>query len=977
MEIGDWEVRTATVLGKRLSSVWPLLSEGEGTGGASALRPRISNLQSPIASRSPLPALRSTLFALRAPISYLQSLISSRSTLHALRSTLFALLLLLLLAAPTRAAGPWPTLTARDGLAATPALALVAAPDGALWVGGLHGISRWDGRAAEVWSKADGLGDDWVTSLAVTPDGVWAGTWGGGVSRYDPANAARPWRTLSTADGLPSSLVTSLAAAPDGALWVGTYGGGLARVRGDAVETVAEGPPSPWITALTIAPNGDLWVGTSGEGIARRDADGWTTFRAELPDPAVRSLGVDRDGRVYVGTATGLAVYDGRTWRSFGRADGLPDPRVLALSQDAQGAMWAGTADGLARRVGDRWQAAPADALPSRYVTALAPYSSMSSAAPIDAPRLAVATPGGVSLPASQIPPPPERLPVVFVHGWRGPPFATVYDSEARFLKTWLAERGQPLFYAQGIDSNQPLYTNAAALRDAIADVRRQTGASKVHLVGHSMGGLVSRAYLESALYQSDVASLTPLGSPHAGADQWRDYLLREIGPGGSREPSARELLPESVAVFNSLGQRPADVPYYLLGGDITAREGLEKLDFWPPTDGIVSQWSALSLDGPGVTRLPTEDLHGWGAGSIAAGILAYLWPDHNYRATLRAIFDGQTPRVPPDAPALIAGLTPPIAPPRTPYVSGELRPGATVTATLALDAVPGARVLALWQRGDVTTTLTSPAGVAYRERSGDGVDYFGFTTDTFANVAAYRLDQPTPGPWTLSLEAAPDAPPTTYGVYAELDGEPRLAVTTDARVYPPGAPIHLTATLAPASLAQGATVTADLYAGGQVATSVTLRDDGSGADDTAGDGVYHASIAAPRAAEVYPILVTARGANGAFERGASAVVAVRSDRARLAGPATVRAASDGVVVDVPVEVRSAGPFAVAVRAQAHPQPPPAGAGGEARAVQPLALSPGLRTVSVPLRGVSSDAVVTGVTLYDATTALIPMQDSP
>ena len=960
------------------------LPGGEGTSVGLTHYRQASNLQSLISSRFPLPAPRSTFFALRFPLPASRStffalrsplpaprspFFALRSPLPAPRSPLFALLLLLLLAAPARAADPWPTLTARDGLAATPALALAAAPDGALWVGGLHGVSRWDGRTAEAWSKADGLGDDWVTSLAATPDAVWAATWGGGVSRYDPAATEHPWRTLSTADGLPSDLVTSLAAAPDGALWVGTYGGGLARVRDDTVEAIAEGPASPWITALTIAPNGDLWVGTSGEGVARRDARGWTTFRAELPDPAVRSLGADRDGRVYVGTATGLAVYAAGAWRTFGRADGLPDPRVLALSQDSQGTMWAGTADGLAQRVGDRWQAVPTDALPSRYVTALAPDRGAPGPAAPDSPHLVVATPGGVSLPARQLPPPPERLPVVLVHGWRGPPFATVYDSEARFLKTWLAERGQPIFYAQGIDSNQPLYTNAAALRDAIADVRQQTGASKVHLVGHSMGGLVSRAYLESTLYQGDVASLTTLGSPHAGADQWRDYLLREIGPGGSREPSARELLPESVAVFNGLGQPPADVPYYLLGGDITAREGLEKLDFWPPTDGIVTQWSALSLDGPGVTRLPTQDLHGWGAGSIAAGIPSYLWPDHNYRAYLRAIFDGQSPRVPPDAPALVAGLTPPVAPPRTPYVSGELRPGATVTATLTLDATPGARVLALWQRGDVTTTLTSPAGVTYRERSGDGVDYFGFATDTFANVAAYRLDEPAPGPWTLSLAAAPDTPPTTYGIYAELDGAPRLAVTTDARIYAPGAPIRLTARLAPASLAQGATVTADLYAGGQVATSVTLRDDGRGADDTAGDGVYHASIAAPSAAEVYPILVTARGANGAFERGASAVVAVRSDRARLAGPATGRVASDGVVVDVPVEVRSAGPLAVAVRAQA--------GGREARAVQPAGLAPGLHTVSVPLRGVSGDAVVTGVTLYDATTALIPLDQSP
>lgn len=914
--------------------IWPPLPEGEGTGGAAA--PRF-------------------------PISNHQSLIS-----------LLLALLLLAVAAPAHAADPvWPTLTARHGLAATAALALTAAPDGALWIGGLSGVTRWDGQRATVWSKADGLGDDWVTSLATTPDGqVWAGTWGGGLSRYDPANVDRPWQTLSVSDGLPSALVTALAAAPDGALWVGTYGGGLARVRGDSVEAIGTGPPSPWITALTVTDDGDVWVGTSGEGVARFTGRAWSAYRDELPDPAVRSLGVDRGGRVYVGAHTGLAVWERGAWRVFTQADGLPDPRILALSQDAEGSMWAGTAAGLTRRDGDRWRAVPTGMLPSSYVTSLAPHAGVRDTPTASAPSLAVGTPGGVSLPGrGPLPPPPDHRPVVFVHGWRGRPYATVYNSEARFLHTWLARRGQQITYAQGIDSNRPLFTNAEALRNAIADVRRRTGADKVHVIGHSMGGLVSRAYLESTLYQDDVASLTTLGSPHSGAIQWRDYLLREIGPGGSGEPSARELLPENVAVFNALGHKPPDVPYYLLGGDITTRDGLERLDFWPPTDGIVSQWSALSLVGLGVTRIPTQDLHGWAVGSIAAGIPSYLWPDHNYRAYLRAILSGETPRLPADAAATIAGLSRPIAPPRTPYATGELRPGQTVTHTVTLDAVPSARLLALWQRGDVTTTVTSPGGTVYRQRGDDEVDYFAFDNDIFANVAAYRIDNPTPGRWSMTLQAAPNTPTTAYGVYAELDGGPRLEVTSDATVYAPGARVRLRAALTPPERAQGATVTAELYAGGRVGTRVDLRDDGTAGDDSAGDGVYHGEVTAPFAAEHYPVLVTVRGANGDFERGAAVVVAVRSDRGRLAGAVGVRPAAEGVVVDVPVEIRAAGPFAVAIRAQA--------AGREVRAVQPISLAEGRQLVAVPLRDAPPGASLSGVTLLDATTALIPIDETP
>jgi hypothetical protein len=47
--------------------------------------------------------------------------------------------------------------------------------------------------------------------------------------------------------------------------------------------------------------------------------------------------------------------------------------------------------------------------------------------------------------------------------------------------------------------------------------VKDSTGAEKVDLVGHSMGGLLARAYVQDSSYNSDVARLVTLGSPHYG----------------------------------------------------------------------------------------------------------------------------------------------------------------------------------------------------------------------------------------------------------------------------------------------------------------------------------------------------------------------------------------------------------------------------------------------------------------------------
>lgn len=70
----------------------------------------------------------------------------------------------------------------------------------------------------------------------------------------------------------------------------------------------------------------------------------------------------------------------------------------------------------------------------------------------------------------------------------------------------------------------------ADLLRQKIQDVKNQTKVSKVDLVAHSMGGLVSRQYTEGENYQNDVDQLITLGTPHKGSP--KSYLKWEAGEG-------------------------------------------------------------------------------------------------------------------------------------------------------------------------------------------------------------------------------------------------------------------------------------------------------------------------------------------------------------------------------------------------------------------------------------------------------------
>lgn len=78
--------------------------------------------------------------------------------------------------------------------------------------------------------------------------------------------------------------------------------------------------------------------------------------------------------------------------------------------------------------------------------------------------------------------------------------------------------RDQNLFVVH-YDWRQPNAQSAAEyLIPAINNARQITGALKVDIIAHSMGGLVARSYIQGELYQDDVDQFIMLGTPNAGA---------------------------------------------------------------------------------------------------------------------------------------------------------------------------------------------------------------------------------------------------------------------------------------------------------------------------------------------------------------------------------------------------------------------------------------------------------------------------
>jgi ligand-binding sensor domain-containing protein len=153
------------------------------------------------------------------------------------------------------------------------------------------------------------------------------------------ATAADPWKAIGVAEqpNLLSDEIQLLASARDGSVLVGTLGG-LARLRGDAVEAVPGGAGLK-VWAIHEQPDGRLWVGHE-RGVARLAGGQRQDF---LPTVQVAPIIEVRPGRLWaVGKQAGspdAGLYEltGEEWK---RVPGSEAFRIEDMTRASTGRVW-------------------------------------------------------------------------------------------------------------------------------------------------------------------------------------------------------------------------------------------------------------------------------------------------------------------------------------------------------------------------------------------------------------------------------------------------------------------------------------------------------------------------------------------------------------------------------------------------------------------------------------------------------------
>lgn len=519
---------------------------------------------------------------------------------------------------------------------------------------------------------------------------------------------------------------------------------------------------------------------------------------------------------------------------------------------------------------------------------------------------------GSARHPRWQPEPKPDKV-AVFVHGWQGGDGYHCDDriqgpfdrrnppqiEEFKNVAATLIEAGYTIYFARWTTYNRyAIRAQAAAfcLREQLEQVREDTEVGRVTLIAHSMGGLVSRAYLEKAgLYQHDVDRLITFGTPHDGINL---VMLVKLGllPGSvlycPNNPGLCQLGRDGVTAFNVFHRPSGAIPYDLIGGDgmpflypLNAIEG--------DNDGIVGTLSALALRDIGLLLPDLPVLHGsflhrWRTNSSHTGHFhgAPLFGNQEYFADptsvscIRALLLGDdTARCP-----AAEHRQPVPSQEATSYAFTETRQGTLTTTTTQLPVyVDGdeARFVLTWDQGAVEYILRTPSGnLITPDNIGTypGAQYGELGSGEWPPMALYRIPAPASGVWQVEIRRPVGSPASRYSFFAQLLSPLQLSVEVEelptvggkvkvvARLYKDGQPY------------EAATAEAYLRTSNTPQPIVLSQ---------LAPGRFVGEIPAPHIAAQYHLVVVARGTTPPFTRQVDTFVEVLPSGLQLVGTST------------------------------------------------------------------------------------------
>jgi pimeloyl-ACP methyl ester carboxylesterase len=507
------------------------------------------------------------------------------------------------------------------------------------------------------------------------------------------------------------------------------------------------------------------------------------------------------------------------------------------------------------------------------------------------------------------------------------------------------------LFVVDNLNTSLRVDTNGNLMREYMfREVRpRISYETVVDLIGHSMGGLIARAYVGllrekvgrgwavSLAFNGEVGveRIVTLGTPHSGAslaDAWWAKLLKWLF---KDLPAVQDLSLEGTCNLNKAYPVTEGIQYLLFAAEIDVSALLANI-FHPgsvtlKSDGIVDVESAhwkwyckreqrRRPSMPNVIEIPPLNMgFDWLAHfNLISPETTRWWMAQYLRKggfkSYKVIATNQQKRQQLEETQ------------STELWLSFVQQGQEISREVFLDETSDAAFITNWLVGQISFTLQSPTGqqiTPEQAREGGDIQFFEIP-HILGTFKVFLIKNASQGRWVMRVRGESEIPPdgTPALMWAAFHSPLKLNVDIPKAIYSIGEGAVLKAQLMKASQpVTGATVTAEVIQPDGQSVTVNLLDDGEHQDGKAGDGVYGAVLTNLTEPGTYRFIVTAKGQTRQeggtnFERSAMGSFEVASPAARLTGRYTDEGMdedNDGLFerlrVDVQVQIQQAGSF--------------------------------------------------------------------
>ena len=417
----------------------------------------------------------------------------------------------------------------------------------------------------------------------------------------------------------------------------------------------------------------------------------------------------------------------------------------------------------------------------------------------------------------------------------------------------------------------------------------------KLDIVAHSMGGLITRAYLKHENGNTKIRKFIMIGTPNNGSELCRlkggtlhEFLkhfpeespIKKFADMAEVEPAFEQLTPGNpfLKKLNHDFTHLANTEVHTIAGtddtwndyaytfnhpwlgDITIGFGrmyqqlVEPL-LMGPDDSVVRVDSVGKV---GIIPCEYHAAHTWrnpelehdGIINEVVTILGSAPQNYSLDRIIGAASAGSTTM-------------------RIQYVftdSNTLSMGEEKNYTIPVSFTDDVSFLVGWDYGTLNVTLTTPGGNSINSTTNTTtITYFFYYNETIGGIQGFNTTNPEAGDWEIDL-VAQSAPELNYTIITFANSSLALSITSEKSLYEPEEHINVSALLMNDGIPViAASIDAELKKPGGSTESLILYDDGNHNDGQADDGVYGSTFTNTSILGRYSI--TAYASNGNFRR--------------------------------------------------------------------------------------------------------------